>query len=300
MINLRGIGYFGITVPDRAAWKEFATNVVGLQPSALHTGEDNVDYFKADDRTWRFAAREGEQGGIEYIGFEVADSVAFAEAKQHLTDAGVEFEDADDELLALRGVQAMVHFSDTEDNRLEIFWGPTRDGVFASPAGVPAFMTEGGLGHGVLMVKDLPAALEFYARALGMKTSDFMNFGPDMAIHFLRCTQRHHSIALSAVGPVSGTHHIALELHDIDEVGAAQDRAMNAGHPITASIGRHKNDKMLGFYMRSPAGFEIEIGTDAVLVDDETWIANEFTGGDTWGHHGLTAESLRESLEANG
>lgn len=61
-------------------------------------------------------------------------------------------------------------------------------------------------------------------------------------------------------------------------------------------MGRHKNDKMLSFYMRSPAGFEVEVGTDPVVVDEETCVANEFAGGDDWGHHGLTAESLSESL----
>ena len=55
---------------------------------------------------------------------------------------------------------------------------------------------------------------------------------------------------------------------------------------------------MLSFYMRTPAGFEVEIGCDGRRVDDETWVVNHFTGGDEWGHHGLTGDSLAESVAA--
>ena len=65
-----------------------------------------------------------------------------------------------------------------------------------------------------------------------------------------------------------GVHHIVFEVEDIDQVGYALERATRAGHPITASLGRHKNDRVLSFYMRSPAGFEVEIGCDARLVDE--------------------------------
>ena len=53
---------------------------------------------------------------------------------------------------------------------------------------------------------------------------------------------------------------------------------------------------MLSFYMRSPAGFEVEIGCGGRLVDDATWVVNHFTGGDEWGHHGLTGDALAESV----
>ena len=118
------------------------------------------------------------------------------------------------------------------------------------------------------------------------------SLGPDMSVQFLRCSPRHHSVALTALGPMTGLHHLALEVPDIDQVGYALERATKQGHKITATLGRHKNDRMLSFYMRSPAGFEVEIGCGGRLVDDATWVVNHFTGGDEWGHHGLSADSM--------
>jgi catechol 2,3-dioxygenase-like lactoylglutathione lyase family enzyme len=134
--------------------------------------------------------------------------------------------------------------------------------------------------------------MAFYRDVLGMKLSDYVIIGPNMSVQFLRCTPRHHSVALTAVGPISALHHVAFEVTDIDQVGYALERATRAGCPITATLGRHKNDRMLSFYMRSPAGFEIEIGCGGRLVDDATWVVSHLAGGDEWGHHGLTADSL--------
>ena len=53
---------------------------------------------------------------------------------------------------------------------------------------------------------------------------------------------------------------------------------------------------MLSFYMRSPAGFEVEIGCGGRLVDDATWVVNQSAGGDVWGHHGLTADAMTDAV----
>jgi 3,4-dihydroxy-9,10-secoandrosta-1,3,5(10)-triene-9,17-dione 4,5-dioxygenase len=180
-----------------------------------------------------------------------------------------------------------------------VCWGPTLDGGFVSPVGVPRFVTGAlGLGHYVVLTPDLDASMDFYTRVLGLRLSDYVIIGEGMSVQFLRCTSRHHSVALTAVGPVSGVHHIAFEVEDIDQVGYALERATRRGHPITATLGRHKNDRMLSFYMRSPAGFEVEIGCGGRLVDERTWVVNHFTGGDEWGHHGLTGDALAESVAA--
>ena len=149
-----------------------------------------------------------------------------------------------------------------------------------------------GFGHYVLLVPDLDEAMAFYRDVLGMKLTDYVIIGPGMSVQFLRCTARHHSVALTAVGPISALHHVAFEVTDIDQVGYALERATRAGCPITATLGRHKNDRMLSFYMRSPAGFEIEIGCGGRLIDDSTWVVSHLAGGDEWGHHGLTADSM--------
>jgi len=298
-MNLRGIGYIGLAVPDVAQWSDFATSVIGLMPIAPPAGAsapESVAYFKGDDRQWRIALHQADSPGLAYVGFEVRDDTAFRAAVAHLEAESLGPKSATDDELAARGVRAMVHVADPSGTRIEIFWGPAVDEGFLSPVGVPRFVGENGFGHFVSLVSDLDKSMDFYLRALGMRLSDFVQIAPGMSIQFLRCTPRHHTVALGHFGPIDGLHHIAIEVDDIDQVGAALDRAMRAGAPITASLGRHKNDHMLSFYMRSPAGFEVEIGCGGRLVDDATWIANQSAGGDVWGHHGLTGDAVSESV----
>ena len=140
----------------------------------------------------------------------------------------------------------------------------------------------------------IEAALAFYRDVLGFRRTDYMNFGPDgMGIHFLRCTARHHSIALLQVGPPQGLQHVMFEATSLDGVGRAHDRALAAGVPISSNLGRHRNDKTVSFSMQGPSGFDVEIGCDGLLVGED-WVEHEFAGGgDDWGHHGLDAESLQ-------
>lgn len=306
-IDLRGVSYLGLRVPDVDAWCEFATGVIGLMPARAVPGDDPMTpasggtgraadgsaFLKADDRVWRVGLHAGDRPGVAYAGFEVAGEQSFADAVAHLRAEGAPIVVGTPEEVAQRAVRELVWCTDPSGVRVEICWGPTRDGGFRSPAGVPEFVTGAlGLGHYVLLVSDLDASMDFYQRVLGLRLSDYVVIGPDMSVQFLRCTPRHHSVALTAVGPIDALHHIAFEVTDVDQVGRALDRAQRAGRPITASLGRHKNDRMLSFYMRSPAGFEVEIGCGGVLVDDATWVANHFTGGDDWGHHGLTGEAM--------
>jgi len=298
-MDLLGLSYLGLDVPDVDAWSTFATSVIGLMPaSAPPAGADpGVVHFKADERQWRIALHAAEQPGIRYAGFEVGSEAAFGAAVDELAESGTGWTRGSADECAAREVRDLVWAVDPSGVRVEVCWGPTLDGGFVSPVGVPRFVTDGlGLGHYVILTPDLDVSMDFYTRVLGLRLSDYVIIGENMSVQFLRCTPRHHSVALVAVGPISGVHHIAFEVEDIDQVGYALERATRAGHQITASLGRHKNDRMLSFYVRSPAGLDVEIGCGGRLVDERTWVVNRFTGGDEWGHHGLTGDSLAESV----
>ena len=103
--------------------------------------------------------------------------------------------------------------------------------------------------------------------------------------------EQHHA----HIGQAIGVHHLMLEVTDIDMVLQCHERVQDAGITITSTLGRHANDRMLSFYMRSPFGFEVEIGYDGCLVD-ESWSANQFVEGDLWGHRGLDPETIAKNL----
>jgi extradiol dioxygenase len=75
-----------------------------------------------------------------------------------------------------------------------------------------------------------------------------------------------------------------LEVRSIDDVGAALDIVNEREIPLAMSLGRHTNDHMTSFYVRTPSGFEIEYGTGGRLVDDDTWTIDRYDATSTWGH----------------
>ena len=308
--GLRGLGYIGVGAPDPEEWLRFGTEVCGLMPArilpdarhnevavptpdAAGVAPDGSVYLKMDERQWRIAVHPSHDPALHYLGFELPGPEAVEGLARELDGMGIEVVRGARELCDARGVQSLALLQDPAGHRIELYCGPVVDREFVSPQGA-SFLTGGlGMGHAVLYVPEVDAALDFYRRAFGFERRDYMRFGPDMGIHFLGCTPRHHSIALLRVGNLSGLQHLMLEMTRLDDVGRALDRAQAAGVPITSDLGRHINDGTVSFYMQGPAGFDVEIGWDGVLVDED-WIEHEFAGtGDVWGHHGLDAEAMK-------
>jgi 3,4-dihydroxy-9,10-secoandrosta-1,3,5(10)-triene-9,17-dione 4,5-dioxygenase len=103
-------------------------------------------------------------------------------------------------------------------------------------------------------------------------------------MRFLGCNARHHSLALAPFPAESGVVHLMTEVASLDDVGRAMDRCARRGAPPSATLGRHANDRMVSFYVRTPGGFDIEYGTDGMLVDEATWVSRETTAISLWGH----------------
>ena len=317
-MEIRQLGYVGLEGPDPKGWLDFATRVCGLMPARLVPGEtwaapglpaagaasggsgvaaDGSVYLKLDEWQWRVALHPAAAPGLRYLGLELRGPAELAAAAAELEARGLAVTRATPGELEARGVHGMAHLRDPAGHRDELYHGVPRDGGFASPVGVPGFVTGPlGLGHAVLLVPDVEAALGFWRDALGFRLSDYLTFGPGQGVWFLHCNPRHHSIALLHVGPIAGLHHVLFEMPGIDDVGRAHDRAVAAGHPITTSLGRHANDRMFSFYARSPAGFEVEIGCGGQLLD-ASWTPNRLVEGDVWGHKGLTAEALEAAAK---
>lgn len=306
-MKIRGLGYVGLQGPDPKRWLDFATNVCGLEPSHSVPGDaarpgpeggnaiasDGTAFLKLDDWQWRIAVHPDERAGLRYFGLEVGGPEELASASAELERAGLRVSQATEQELSARGVHGMLSVADPAGNRVELFQGVTKDRDIHSPRGVSRFVTGPlGMGHLVLLVPDLEKARDFYCRVLGFALSDYVIFGPGMGVWFLHCNARHHTIALGHVGPVSALHHMLIEMGEIDDVGCAHDRAVAAGLPITTTLGRHTNDRMFSFYVKSPFGFDVEVGTGGRLVD-ESWTPNQFIEGDTWGHKGLSVEAIQ-------
>jgi 2,3-dihydroxybiphenyl 1,2-dioxygenase len=150
-----------------------------------------------------------------------------------------------------------------------------------------------GLGHVVFGVPDIDDAHAFVTDGLGMSQSDWLEMdagGFTLNVRFYHCNARHHTVALGAVPFELPTklHHVMLEANDVDDVGAAFDRVWNTSLPIANGLGKHPNDEMFSFYVVTPAGFQMEIGHGARMIN-EPWTGNrKYDRVSRWGHQPIT------------
>ncbi|WP_310529905.1 iron-dependent extradiol dioxygenase HsaC [Nocardioides sp.] len=292
MIDIRSMGYVRVASTDLSAWRTFAEKVLGL---AVGRGPDPDHlYYRIDEVSARLIVFESDVDELSATGWELADHDALQQAREHLQKAGVEFVEGTADELAERRVQELIRFTDPFDNVFELFHGITYESRPVVTPYAATFVTgEQGMGHIVLPVSDDVEALRFYRDVLGFRLRDSMSMpgefvgreaGTKVWLRFLGINPRHHSLAFLPMPNPSKCVHIMLEVDRLDDVGRALERVRKHKAPLSATLGRHMNDEMVSFYVKSPAGFDIEFGTEGLQVDDTRWVARESTAVSYWGH----------------
>ncbi|AZZ83466.1 2,3-dihydroxybiphenyl 1,2-dioxygenase [Gordonia alkanivorans] len=290
---IRSLGYMRIEATDIEAWRTYGLKVLGMiEGSGLTEG---ALYLRMDDFPARLVIVPSERDRLACAGWEVANAAALQEVRDRLAGAHVVFREGKDEEIADRRVAEMIVFDDPAGNTLEVFHGAALEHRrIVSPYGHRFVTEEQGLGHVVLTCEDDKAALEFYRDVLGFKLRDSMRLPPQVVgreegdevpwLRFLGCNPRHHSLAFLPIPNSTGIVHLMVEVENSDDVGLCLDRALRKKVPMSATLGRHVNDLMLSFYMKTPGGFDVEFGCEGRTVKDEEWIARESTAVSLWGH----------------
>jgi 3,4-dihydroxy-9,10-secoandrosta-1,3,5(10)-triene-9,17-dione 4,5-dioxygenase len=293
MTGIRSLGYLRIESADVGAWREFGVRALGMVEG--RGPEAGALYLRMDDFPARLVIVPGERDRLLASGWEVPGDADLAQVGRALEEAGVAVKAGTAAELAERRVAQLLRFDDPAGNTLEVFSGAALESRPAvSPYGNRFVTGSMGLGHVVLPVSDGESALRFYTEVLGFRLRDSMRMapelfgrpagGPPLWMRFLGCNPRHHSLALAPFPAESGIVHLMTEVASLDDVGRAMDRCARRGAPPSATLGRHANDRMVSFYVRTPGGFDIEYGTDGMLVDEATWISRETTAISLWGH----------------
>jgi 3,4-dihydroxy-9,10-secoandrosta-1,3,5(10)-triene-9,17-dione 4,5-dioxygenase len=292
MIDIRSMGYIRVASTDLDAWRTFAEKVLGLAvgrgPNPEHL------YYRIDQVSARVVVFPSDVDRLEATGWEVADHQALHAARLHLKEAGVVFEEGTPDELAERRVQELIRFSDPWDNVFELFHGITYESRPVVTPYAATFVTgDQGMGHIVIPVTDDVEALRFYTEVLGFRLRDSMSMpgefvgreaGSKVWLRFLGVNPRHHSLAFLPMPNPARCVHVMLEVDELDHVGRALERVRKHQAPLSATLGRHMNDEMVSFYVRSPGGFDVEFGCEGLQVDDARWVARESTAVSYWGH----------------
>jgi 2,3-dihydroxybiphenyl 1,2-dioxygenase len=283
-MELTALGYIGVQSSQLEDWSTLATKLLGMQ-QVDRTGGTRA--FRMDDRKQRLLVNRCDGEGLGFMGFEVDSRADLDALAARLEANGVAVRRGDRALAGERQVAELVTFNDPAGNRVEVFYGA----ALASDPFVPGRPISGfrtgplGMGHVVLNVDNIEPMLAFYRDLLGFQISDFGAM--PLKLYFLHINGRHHSFAMVESGRRS-MHHFMVELGSLDDVGQGYDLAQGDNERIAYTLGRHTNDHMTSFYMRTPSGFFIEYGWGGRVIEPQGWQPQEmFDGPSLWGHERL-------------
>jgi len=292
---IQSLGYLGVSSALTADWRRFGSDVMGLEDvsNALGAGDGEL-FFKMDEQAFRLFVEPGQDERLSVCGWETNSEAGLMAVADSLKSAGVDFSWGDQDLIARRRVQNLLKFTDPAGNQHEAYWGIVSDFKRVnSPAGVSSFVTgDQGMGHVVLPAPNFDETVTFFSDILGFGLSDLMKirFTPDpnepvKRLWFMHCNRRHHSLAFFEMPMPNGCVHMMIEVPSVDEVGLCNDRRIAADIKLTGTLGRHANDHMVSFYMRSPSGFDVEYGAEGRTVEDwSDYAVFESTVPSFWGH----------------
>jgi 2,3-dihydroxybiphenyl 1,2-dioxygenase len=303
MASVSQLGYLGLNVTNLGEWEQFATELLGLE--VVDKAAQGF-FMRMDEYHHRFILQRGSEDDVAFIGWEVADERALRDLAAQLRNDGVDITPGSAEEAKIRGVLELLKFKDPSGIPTEAYFGPLMNfrEPFKSPRPLSGFITGTmGLGHIVIRVDDGERSLHFYRDVLGMRISDIIELprghrlGRQLSLTFMHCNPRHHSVAFGELPVAKRLLHFMLQAKTLDDVCSTMYLAQDRGVPLSASLGRHTNDHMVSFYMRSPSGFEVEYGFGARTIDDSTWKVQQHYSGSMWGHRGMGSGTPRTEPE---
>lgn len=292
---IEALGYVIINTDKVEEWDSCLCRVIGaMRAPAPDAGSA---HYRVDERPFRFRIVDAQGSGERMAGAGYRlDSLAAVDAlSARLEAAGHPTRWGDKGEARIRGVDGFFAVTDPNGNSLEFYHGDSHaDTPFVSPIGVPGFITgELGMGHVVFAAPDYDAALKFYCELIGFHPTDLARFrllgtsdDPGLPFAFLHADNgRHHSLAFGQLPPMpGGCVHMMLEMTSLDEVKACHARMEELGFAESASLGKHSNDEVISFYMKTPSGFDMEIGYDGLVIEPDSWEPTAHDTPSLWGH----------------
>lgn len=284
------LGYVVVASDELAAWRDFATGVLGM---SAHQDDGDL-LLRMDDRVARIIVsppstdRPMGGNGPFVVGWECPSEAEWHRSAQAIEKAGVAITPAPETSWYTEAFSCI----DPAGVGCEFFYGGKVDPAthFVSPLGVTFVTGAQGLGHVTISTPRCREAAEFYNGVLDFQLRETKIAGSERAWRwaFLSPSEREHSIAVMNTGRDGQLMHILIEVADLDSVGRAMDRCLEGMAPMSVSLGRHWNDEMVSFYLRTPSGFDVEYGCGGRKVDAADWSRRAQGGSGAvslWGHH---------------
>lgn len=268
MTQVTEMGYLTLGVSSLAAWREYATQVLGME--AVDGEDTKTLYLRMDYWHHRIKLVEDGSDDLITIGYRLAGVDEFKQMLEKLTNAGVQVREGSREEALERKVLEVMFVEDPNGFAIELFHGPLvqYNNPFQPGRRMHRKFKTGnnGLGHllqnrrteGWQEIHDFYTLLGFRG-AIGYKMP--VPEAPEpVELYFFDCAnERQHTVAF---GPPSEKriNHMMFEMEQMDDVGLTHDIVKLAQIPVIIEPGAHANDQMFSFYSKNPSGFMTEIG----------------------------------------
>ena len=296
------LGYLAFAVRRPARWNAFCRTMLGL-PEPVTNLDGSLGYALDGEVRQRLIVAEGKADDLAAIGLDCTDDAGLDALLGRLAALGLATERAPSSLGNARRVARLHLLSDPMGNRVELHAGAeANDKPFASVEMPGGYRTGSlGMGHAVLVSRDLEAMERFYVDGLGFGVSERLaaKVGPiQVRGTFLHCNRRHHSLALFDLPLRKRLHHFMLQAERLADVGAAFERAQRTKVPLSLELGQHPDpDGTFSFYGRTPSGFDFEIGAGGQEIEPAGWREHTTDITSVWGHKPKLGLQLRMAKE---
>lgn len=298
------LGYVIVESSRLTEWERFAAEGLGLHVDNVSA---DVLAMRVDDRTRRMVVQRGPAEDVVALGWQLDDDESMRLALTRLQDCGAAPRLYRGEEAAARGVVEYWSFPGPKRTSVELFTTPVKTERRLQMKASGFVTGAAGLGHVAITTREPAAMQRFWERVFDARVSDYIEdrlSGIDLDFTFLRMNQRHHSVAIAStrgmrLNPLrTSIHHLNLQAASLDDVTEGYRRCRELGYPIANAIGQHPNDRELSFYVETPSGFEMELGWNPIVVDEEAeqhWSPTSYRGISLWGHY---PESLTLGVSA--
>ncbi|AXQ27928.1 extradiol ring-cleavage dioxygenase [Solimonas sp. K1W22B-7] len=294
------MGYVLIESEKIDEWRRLLKQGLGMH--LAH--EDSATLaFRVDEHARRVIVARGPSEDFAAAGLQVDDGQALGVIMGRLRDRGIAVEAGTEEESTLRGVKSFYRFKGPKGMALELYTEPL---LADEPLNMltSAFVTgASGLGHLAITTRLPEKMLRFWQEIFDARLSDRISQpmgGAMLDISFLRLNERHHSIAIAAtrglrIDPIrTKAQHFNLLAATMDDLVNAYGRLRDLGCEMAHEIGQHPNDREVSFYVLTPSGFELELGWDALKVEEAGWKPTaHYNAISLWGHRPQRASLLR-------
>jgi 2,3-dihydroxybiphenyl 1,2-dioxygenase len=284
------MGYAVIESERLERWQTFLKDGIGLH---LQHADRDCLAFRMDSHQRRIIVKRGPAEDFAAVGWQLRDQATLDVVLQRLRARGIAIQESTQIEAAERGVARFWRVLGPKRLIIELFVEPLISNEPLDMLSAGFITGEAGMGHLAITTRKAKAMRCFWREIFDARQSDSIVerlAGVTLDIEFFRVNPRHHSIAIAQVrglpiDPIrTKAQHMNLLTTSVSELTDAFLRCRQLGFEMAHEIGEHPNDREQSFYVLSPSGFEIELGWNALEVDEASWQATTYQGISLWGH----------------